>query len=385
MHDGTTPSQPDAPDADGLHPEASDVRAPVLFSNPAHVVLGWYWALPAHALRRGQVKGVQLLGRKLVLWRGEDGVARAADAHCPHMGAHLQEGRVDGNAIRCFFHGWRFDETGACDHVPCQDKVPDAAIRMWPLKERYGLLWVWPGETPTHDVPIAPELDRDDDGASVAWVHGTPFEKGCHPNVVMVNAIDEQHFTTVHHLPVKLHFDITEPKTENIRFENATKMPTTKWWQRFFGSFYADALTYKMSYWFGTNGTVTVGPDFQHFHIMFCLRPTADGKTEGQTVLVTDRRRGPLGWLYAKVLLFLTKIVGDYFADGDTKVFQTIRWKFQNPIAADRSIIRFIKHLEKQPSVAWGSWGLGDDDLVPLKRRAVAASTSAPATPESAA
>ena len=61
-----------------------------------------------------------------------------------------------------------------------------------------------------------------------------------------------------------------------------------------------------MSYWYGSTGSVTVGPDFLHFHIIFALRADENGKTRGQTILVTKKRPGPLGWLFNRVLLFLT-------------------------------------------------------------------------------
>jgi hypothetical protein len=105
-----------------------------------------------------------------------------------------------------------------------------------------------------------------------------------------------------------------------------------------------------MSYWWGSNGTVTLGPDFLHFYIMFALRPTADGRTEGQTVLITKRRSAAVD----RVLLFLTQIVGNYFAEGDTRIFRTIRFDLKTPIQADAAIVRFVGHLDKQKIADWG-------------------------------
>ena len=69
------------------------------FNRAGRLVEGWYWALPAQALKRGTVKPVNLMGRELAIYRGQDGVAVAMDAYCPHMGAHLAQGRVE--AMRC--------------------------------------------------------------------------------------------------------------------------------------------------------------------------------------------------------------------------------------------------------------------------------------------
>ena len=54
------------------------------------------------------------------------------------------------------------------------------------------------------------------------------------------------------------------------------------------------------------------------------------------------------GRLRDAVVLGLTRIGARYFAMGDTKVFQSIRFDFRTPIAADRSVIAFIRHHEQQ-------------------------------------
>ena len=139
-------------------------------------------------------------------------------------------------------------------------------------------------------------------------------------------------------------------------FDNANHVPKNSWFNRFLSRFYENALTYRMVYWNGSTGSVTVGPDFWHFHIIFALRPNADGCAEGQTILVTNKRAGFFGYLIDKLSLVLSNIVGSYFAKGDTQVFQTMRWNFKTPIKADRPIIQFMKHLQKQKAATWGDW-----------------------------
>ena len=68
------------------------------------------------------------LGQDLVLFRGEDGIARVFDAYCPHLGAHLGiGGRVCGDGLACPFHGWRFDGEGHLAEVPGLDRKPRAS------------------------------------------------------------------------------------------------------------------------------------------------------------------------------------------------------------------------------------------------------------------
>jgi phenylpropionate dioxygenase-like ring-hydroxylating dioxygenase large terminal subunit len=322
-----------------------------LFNHPTAVVEGWYWLCRARELRRGQVKAFRLLGRDLAVYRGADGALAALDAYCAHMGAHLAEGRVEGNALRCFFHRWRYERDGRVSDVPClEGALPARArVRSWPVAERHGLVWIWTGETAPHAVPEPPGLTGE-------YEHhiANAFVKGCHPNVVLINAIDEQHFRSVHKLPGEiLRMEPRVRSSANIEFHNVGRVPRDRWLGRIVGKLYAGPLTYAMSYWYGSMGFVTFGPDALALHLMFALRRNDDGTTTGQAVTFTRRRRGPLGWLLNRVLLRATSIAARYFALGDTRVFNTIRFRLATPIAADRAVLAFIDHLERQPVAQW--------------------------------
>lgn len=331
---------------------SSSLRKSKTFNNPECFIEGWYWAIPSPMLRVGEVKPVTLMGRELAIYRGKDGKAIALDAYCPHMGAHLAEGTVEGNSIRCLFHNWKFDEAGTCVDIPCLEKPLDVRVRTWHTGEKYGMIWVWTGETPKHPLPFVPELEDDECDSAIA----SSFLKNCHPNVVMINAIDAQHFNTVHNLPLKIVFEKNDINENAITFSNTTRGGEDSFFIKLIRPFYKNEVTYSMCYWYGSTGTVTVGPDFLHFHIMFALRLIEGGKAEGKTILITKKRPGILGWVFNRVVLWLTKMVGNYFAKGDTQVFQTIKFDLQTPTKADMSIIQFIQHVEKQNAIAWGTW-----------------------------
>ncbi|MDR5752309.1 MULTISPECIES: Rieske (2Fe-2S) protein [unclassified Caballeronia] len=52
-------------------------------------------------------------GRSVVLFN-IDGVVHAIDNSCPHNGASLANGRLDGNVLQCPAHGLRFDLVSGC-------------------------------------------------------------------------------------------------------------------------------------------------------------------------------------------------------------------------------------------------------------------------------
>jgi phenylpropionate dioxygenase-like ring-hydroxylating dioxygenase large terminal subunit len=103
---------------------------------------------------------VTLLGRQLVVWRDEVGVAAAPD-RCPHRGTALSLGEVDEQGcLVCPYHGWHFDTSGACVVMPQMDPalpIPARArLSLVRCQERHGLVWVCLGE-PVAGIPDFPE------------------------------------------------------------------------------------------------------------------------------------------------------------------------------------------------------------------------------------
>lgn len=53
-------------------------------------------------------------GREIAVFRRENAFF-ALDNSCPHAGGPLAEGDLDGDQVRCPWHGWGFDlNTGKC-------------------------------------------------------------------------------------------------------------------------------------------------------------------------------------------------------------------------------------------------------------------------------
>ncbi len=322
-----------------------------IFNNTSKIPEGWYWVNPSRSLKKGKIQHLKMLGKDFALFRSESGRVGLLEAHCPHMGAHLAEGKVEGESVRCFFHHWKFDREGNLEDIPCRSKL-NLRIKTpsFLVEEHYGMIWLWVGGEIPGPLPYVPELKDQE----VDFLHGTPFIKACHPNVMMINAIDAHHFTSVHKLPVHLNLEPKIIDQRTIQFNNTTNVPNTNMFTRFIGRFYKGPLTYSMCYFNAHTGTVTVGPDFLHFHIMFALRQNELGQAEGQTILVTKKRKGFIGKLVNAVLLELTRHVGNYFAKGDTEVFKTIKFHFKHPLIEDNSIIKFIQHAEKMNYANWG-------------------------------
>ena len=64
--------------------------------------------------------GRSVLGRSVVMFRSPEGQAVVMDNRCAHRGFPLSEGRTTERGIQCGYHGFEYDQTGACVHVPGQ-------------------------------------------------------------------------------------------------------------------------------------------------------------------------------------------------------------------------------------------------------------------------
>lgn len=117
---------------------------------------GWY-ALAWSDEVGADLRCRKVMGTDLLFYRGEDGQPVAMDNTCPHRFAPLHYGKRVGNSVRCAYHGLEFDRSGACVHNPHGDGfIPGAArLRAYPLKEQYGLLWIWMGRP---ELALAAEL-----------------------------------------------------------------------------------------------------------------------------------------------------------------------------------------------------------------------------------
>ncbi|MFK7856640.1 MAG: Rieske 2Fe-2S domain-containing protein [Granulosicoccus sp.] len=123
----------------------------------AGAVMRRYWqpaALLDELLQARPVVPVRLLGEDLVLFRDEQGELGLIGRACPHRGADLCFGRLEGAGLRCPFHGWQFNRQGQCLEQPGEpvgstmhERVSTSA---YPVVEKNGIIFAYlgPGEPP---------------------------------------------------------------------------------------------------------------------------------------------------------------------------------------------------------------------------------------------
>lgn len=170
---------------------------------------GWFMIGPSSDASRVP-SAIRYFGKDLVLYRGESGTPYVVDAYCPHMGAHLARNstsyivrdgeHVEGEGIRCPFHGWQFGPDGACQHIPYSDFIPKAAkLRTYPVAERAGILWVW--HDPEEGEPDYPLPDFGGHFGEPGWVEWKIDYMGdldVHGIEIVDNMADFGHFVPIH-------------------------------------------------------------------------------------------------------------------------------------------------------------------------------------------
>lgn len=167
---------------------------------PQRYARGWHCLGLADQYRDGKAHRLDAFGTRLVAFADENGQLHILDGYCPHMGADLSEGCVQGNALRCPFHDWRWRADGVCDDIPYAKRIPPRAkIKSWPVLEENRLLFVWndPEGNPPIEEQRIPRVDACFDGEWAEWaVAELKIETNCRE--LIDNIADMAHFDSVH-------------------------------------------------------------------------------------------------------------------------------------------------------------------------------------------
>jgi renierapurpurin 18,18'-hydroxylase len=133
--------------------------------NPNH----WYPVGWAAQFKADTLVPVVVWQQSIAVYRDAEGDLHALENACPHRGVELHRGKVHGKHLACAYHGWEFSgETGDCVRIPYLpegQKLPCAQARVYPVQEKYGLVWLFPGDTAlaeTQPVLEVPEYDDPD-------------------------------------------------------------------------------------------------------------------------------------------------------------------------------------------------------------------------------
>ncbi len=125
----------------------------------------------------GRANRVKLLGSFYTLYRGEDGEIRITQDRCPHRGTSLAYGWVEGNSIRCRYHGWKFGSDGQGEDFPAETATyaRSLCIKTYPVREYLGVIFGFFGEGAPAEFPRYPELEDESAGELLSLATVLPY------------------------------------------------------------------------------------------------------------------------------------------------------------------------------------------------------------------
>ena len=148
-----------------LSKEDNELLSRVGPGTPMGELMRQYW-IPA--VRSDELPGpdspplrLKLLGEELIAFRVTSGKVGVIPNSCPHRGASLFFGRNEEEGLRCVYHGWKFDVTGACVDMPSEPAESNfrnkVRAKAYPTYERGGVVWTYMG--PRDVPPPLPQIE----------------------------------------------------------------------------------------------------------------------------------------------------------------------------------------------------------------------------------
>jgi phthalate 4,5-dioxygenase len=185
-----------------LNPADNTLLTQVGPGTPMGALMREYWIpalLPSELpLPDSNPVRVKLLGEQLIAFRDSHGAVGLIQDHCPHRGASLFFGRNEESGIRCVYHGWKFDVSGACVDMPNEPAESDFKQKVravaYPTFEHGGIVWAYMGSRVTP--PPLPNLEVLAHGGGQTRV--TCIQRPCNWVQALEGDLDTGHLTFLH-------------------------------------------------------------------------------------------------------------------------------------------------------------------------------------------
>jgi len=157
----------------------------------------WYAVALSSEVVGDQPIGKDFLNTRVAVYRRSSGDPVVLTSRCPHMGADLSLGELQGDDLRCAYHHFCFGPEGDCTKIPTDGPIPSSArVFSFPCVERFGLIWAFNGETPLFPAPSVRDYKESDlvQSARATQVFTVA------PWVNVANTVDFMHLRYVHGL-----------------------------------------------------------------------------------------------------------------------------------------------------------------------------------------
>jgi renierapurpurin 18,18'-hydroxylase len=154
----------------------------------------WYPVAVSGTVRKQKTFAATFAGQRIALYRGASGTVYALEDRCAHRQVPLSMGVVEGDALRCCYHAWAYRGNGRISQIPYLPRGaarPPRGVRAYPVREAYGLVFVFPGDPQKAEAAALPELPEFDSAAHKTMTFSRTVR--CHYSFMHENLLDMNH------------------------------------------------------------------------------------------------------------------------------------------------------------------------------------------------
>jgi phenylpropionate dioxygenase-like ring-hydroxylating dioxygenase large terminal subunit len=154
----------------------------------------WYPVAVSAEVRRKTAFAAVFAGQRIALYRGESGAVYALEDRCAHRQVPLSMGVVEGDTLRCCYHAWTYRGDGRISQVPYLPQGagrPPRGVRCYPVREAYGLVFVFPGDPLAADGTALPDLPEFSSPRHKTMTFSRTVR--CHYSFMHENLLDMNH------------------------------------------------------------------------------------------------------------------------------------------------------------------------------------------------
>ena len=175
----------------------------------------WYPVALSESVRRGRVRATAFAGERIALYRGRSGAVYALEDRCAHRQVPLSMGVVEGESVRCCYHAWAYRGDGRISQIPYLSKGdgrPPRGVRSYPVREAYGLVFVFPGDPAKAAVTALPQVPTFHSPAYRTMTFSRSVR--CHYTFMHENLLDMNHQFLHRGVVGKLHPELVDHRTD---------------------------------------------------------------------------------------------------------------------------------------------------------------------------
>lgn len=155
----------------------------------------WYVVCTPNEIA-GKSLSREICNERIVFYRNEKGKVIALEDYCPHRGAPLSLGAIEDGKIVCGYHGMKMNDDGSVHSMPKQQVKKFPCVKSFAVEERYGFIWLWPGDADKAESSLIPELEW---AQNAEWAYGGGlYHINCDYRLMIDNLMDLTHETYVH-------------------------------------------------------------------------------------------------------------------------------------------------------------------------------------------